>query len=53
MKEKICSKCGQLKSIEDFDILKNNNDGHAGACKSCKKKYRNSHNKEEERRAYD
>lgn len=38
-KMKICSRCNQDKSLEDFHKAKKNVDGHAVWCKSCMKEY--------------
>ena len=35
MKEKRCSGCKEIKSINDFYKSKNNKDGYRGKCKSC------------------
>lgn len=37
--QKICSKCGKLKNLDDFSIDKRNIGGHVGICKSCKNLY--------------
>lgn len=43
---KVCSKCGELKSIDEFNVCKSTSDGHQYKCKECRKKYREE-NKEQ------
>ncbi len=42
--EKICNKCNNVKSLEDFPPRKDNADGRHGSCRTCdnirKKKYK-------------
>lgn len=45
METKVCSKCGEIKPISEFALNKTKNDGHSSECKSCHKKYRDSHYK--------
>ena len=42
---KVCSKCGELKDINEFSAEKRVSDGHRSKCKECDKKY-NEENKE-------
>lgn len=37
--KKTCVKCGILKEIYEFQVAKNNKDGHTGKCKQCLKQY--------------
>ena len=37
MQGKVCSKCGEEKSIEDFHIDKGKKDGRRNECRSCRK----------------
>lgn len=37
VEEKSCSKCGQLKSADDFTLSKKNSDGLQSQCRSCVK----------------
>jgi hypothetical protein len=39
METKICSKCGETKSIDDFSKRKASKDGYQPLCKTCKKEY--------------
>ena len=43
---KVCSKCGELKDINEFHAHKRTSDGHRSKCKECRKKYREE-NKEQ------
>ena len=43
---KVCSKCGELKSIDEFSADKSKSDGHRSKCKECNKKYDKKHYKE-------
>ena len=36
---KVCGKCGELKSIDEFNVRKDASDGHRNRCKECKKKH--------------
>ena len=36
---KQCTKCKEMKSIEDFGKRKRNNDGYDTTCKQCRKEY--------------
>ena len=36
MTEKRCSKCGSIKPLSEYHINKQNLDGHAGVCKTCR-----------------
>ena len=45
---KVCSKCSQSKSMDDFYDHKTNKDGKDGACKECKR----SANRDRQRKAY-
>jgi hypothetical protein len=36
---KICKVCKKQKSIDDFNLVKNNKDGHNGKCKECEYDY--------------
>jgi hypothetical protein len=38
--EKKCSKCGEVKSLDEFCNKKRNKSGKASQCKSCRKDYR-------------
>lgn len=48
-KQKICSKCLELKSIEEFNSNKQSKDGHEGICSKCRaeNKRRIRHQKKE------
>jgi hypothetical protein len=37
---KKCSKCKEVKEIDEFYISNNTKDGHQSICKLCSKKYR-------------
>ena len=37
--EKKCSKCGEVKSLDEFCNNKRNKSGKASQCKSCRKDY--------------
>lgn len=43
--EKVCSKCGLSKPIEEFALNKTKSDGHSNVCKECFKIYREEHYK--------
>ena len=43
---KVCSTCGELKGIDEFNVKKSASDGHQSKCKECEKKYREE-NKEQ------
>lgn len=55
MKTKVCRKCGQEKSIDDFYVHKQMSDGHLNICKECTKKRIEIHRKNniEKIREYD
>jgi len=40
--DKICSRCKELKDIDDFHIDRSRKDGHVYWCKSCVKEYQDS-----------
>lgn len=42
---KTCSKCGEVKPLEDFQKRRKSKDGHFGWCKLCKRAYDNAHYK--------
>ena len=44
MKFKICSKCGDEKSLDDFSKNKFGIDGYHCQCKDCKNKYKREYN---------
>lgn len=39
MKQKLCSKCQERKSLEAFGLQRSSSDGHFSYCKLCKKAY--------------
>ena len=41
---KICNKCNEIKSIEDFYPNNRNTDNHTGDCKKCRIKYNRKRN---------
>jgi hypothetical protein len=43
MDTKQCSKCGKIKSINDFNIKKTTKDGYQYSCKECNKSYLKDH----------
>ena len=43
---KVCSKCGELKGIDEFNVDKRASDGHQSQCKECEKKYKEEHKKQ-------
>ena len=45
MLKKICSRCGENKSIENFGRRKNSKDGYYGLCKVCKNSDTRKHKK--------
>ena len=51
MKTKTCSKCGMIKSAEEFNKCKTRKDGLHFWCKDCRKKYRDSH--KQQKKEYD
>jgi hypothetical protein len=46
---KVCSKCGELKSIDEFSVKKDASDGHESKCKECRKKYDEERKKQPKR----
>lgn len=40
---KKCNVCDDLKKISEFNMDKNQKDGHCGICKICRSKYRQTH----------
>jgi len=46
MKEKRCSKCGEVKPVGQFIKYKKNRDGHRGQCKECGNKARRDQRRE-------
>lgn len=42
---KKCSKCGETKTLEEFQKRAVNKDGYTGICKTCKRAYDNAHYK--------
>lgn len=49
MQEKICSKCGEVKPLDEFYASKNNGDGKRADCKQCVAKWQKAnadHNRE-------
>ena len=39
METKVCTKCGEEKSLDDFYRNKNTKDGRMSECKTCRRKY--------------
>jgi hypothetical protein len=46
METKKCSKCGEVKSVKEFDKGKRSKDGLRSQCKSCRKQYHAQHKEE-------
>jgi hypothetical protein len=32
---KVCNRCGEAKTLEEFGVLKTNKDGRRGDCRTC------------------
>ena len=47
MNTRICSKCGQEKLLEEFDVNKTKPFGRAYRCKECRRKYDKEHSRRE------
>lgn len=45
MTDKLCPKCGVVKSIDEFGSNKSHNDGHATYCIPCNRKYSREYNR--------
>lgn len=45
MEAKICGQCGELKPLEDFNVMNSSPDGHQGYCRDCSNNYSQAYNK--------
>lgn len=43
VKTKLCKKCGEEKSLDEFSRDKSHSDGHFSLCKKCKSAYKKKH----------
>lgn len=51
MMEKQCSKCREIKPLDEFYCQSSHSSGHQSHCKSCRKAYEDAHRKEKHARA--